>query len=76
MSLLIPKVALRDSLVPAENTGSFLGVGMLNSSWKSFRMTFASSKSSVDDARCGCVAYALDASRALTASGTDLKPRQ
>ena len=43
-----------------------------NSSWKSLRMMAASSKSSIEPAMWGCVAYSRDARSALAGSGIDL----
>ena len=65
-------VAWRDLCVPAGNIGSDSGTGILNCVWKSSRSTFASSRSSCEPARCGCVAYFLDAARASFAFGIDL----
>lgn len=67
------RVALRDSADPAEKMGLVDGAGMLNSVWNSSRMTLASVKSSEDPARCGWVAYSLEAASALSALGIDLE---
>lgn len=64
---------MRDSGDPAGKMGEVGGGSMPNSCWKRASIVFASSKSSVDPARCGCVAYARDAFRALSELGTELK---
>ena len=45
---------------------------MPNSVWKRLRMVLASEKSSLEPARWGCVAYTLDAARALSVFGVEL----
>ncbi len=71
--LAMLSVAFLEASVPAGKIGSFPGAEIPNSSWKSFRITLESSKSSLDDAICGWVAYAREAARALSSSGTDLE---
>lgn len=67
------RVELRDCGVPAGKTGGVGGDAIPNSLSKRAKIVFASSKSSVDPARCGWVAYARDASKALSELGTELK---
>jgi len=71
--VVIESVALRDSDVPAENTGRVEGTEMPSSAWRRERTSTAVLKSPGEPARCGVVAYWREAARALAGLGTVLQ---